>query len=223
MSGVDNQSALSQPTERRTMRTTQRRERVSRAEQKLRTRTALVDACRELITSGRPVTMPEVAEKAAVSEATAYRHFSEIVELVTIALGDLWPAPAEALTPVAGSEDPLARLEFATEFLLRRVAAYQGAVRAVIAATVTSPPEARRRPGFRFGLIDEALDQVITAGTPAAQARLAQLKQDLAAVVSADALFSLTDLCGLDTDSAIASLQRTARTITQAALSDLTS
>ncbi|MBP2328250.1 AcrR family transcriptional regulator [Kibdelosporangium banguiense] len=199
---------------------TSKRERVSRAEQKARTRTAIVEACRELITSGRMVTMPEVAGRAGVSEATAYRHFSEIVELITTALVDLWPTPAEALAPVAGSTDPLARLEFATDFLLRRVTAYQGAVRAVIAATVTSPPRVRDRPGFRFGLIDQALDPVVAADTPAAAQRLTQLKQDLAAVVSADALFSLTDLCGLDTEAAIASLQRTVRTIARTALSE---
>ena len=204
------------------MPTTHRRERVSRTEQKLRTRTAIVDACRELIASGRTVTMPEVAEVAGVSEATAYRHFSEIVELINTALRGMWPTPAEALAPVADTSDPLIRLEFATEFLLRRVIAYQGSVRAVIAATVTNPPEVRRRPGFRFGLIDEALDPVIAADTAAAAQRLAQLKQDLAAVVSADALFTLTDLCGLDADTAISSLTRTARTITQAALTDLT-
>lgn len=203
------------------MPTTSKRERISRVEQKARTRTAIVDACRELITSGRMVTMPEVAEKAGVSEATAYRHFADIVELITAALVGLWPTPAEALAPVADSTDPLARLEFATEFLLRRVTAYQGSVRAVIAATVTNPPRVRDRPGFRFGLIDQALDPVVPAGTPAAAARLTQLKQDLAAVVSADALFSLTDLCGLDTDTAIASLQRTARTIARAALPEL--
>jgi AcrR family transcriptional regulator len=200
------------------MRTTNKRERVTRAEQKLRTRTALVDACRELIASGRSVTMPEVAEKTGVSEATAYRHFSEIVSLIRAALVGLWPTPAEALAPVADSKDPLARLEFATGFLLRRVVAYEGSVRAVIAATVTQPAQARQRPGFRFGLIDQALDPVVPATTPAAAERLTQLKQDLAAVVSADALFSLTDLCGLDTDAAIASLQRTARTVTEAAL-----
>lgn len=193
-------------------------ERVSRTEQKHRTRTAIVDACRELITAGNPVTMPEVAEKAGVSEATAYRHFSEIVSLINVALVGLWPTPAEALAPVADSSDPVARLEFATEFLLRRVSAYQGSVRAVIASTVTHPSQARQRPGFRFGLIDHALDPVVPATTPAATERLTQLKQDLAAVVSADALFSLTDLCGLDTDAAIASLRRTARTVTEAAL-----
>jgi AcrR family transcriptional regulator len=202
------------------MPTTNKRERVSRVEQKARTRTAIVESCRELITSGRMVTMPEVAEKAGVSEATAYRHFADIVELITAALVGLWPTPAGALAPVADSTDPLARLEFATEFLLRRVTAYQGSVRAVIAATVTSPPRVRDRPGFRFGLIDQALDPVVPADTPAAAARLTQLKQDLAAVVSADALFSLTDLCGLDTDTAIASLRRTARTIARAALAE---
>jgi hypothetical protein len=41
---------------------------------------------------------------------------------------------------------------------------------------------------------------------------------DLAAVVSADALFSLTDLCRLSPEEATASLVRTARTITRAAV-----
>ena len=48
-------------------------------------------------------------------------------------------------------------------------------------------------------------------------AGLGQLKRDLAAVVSAEALFVLTDLAGLAPDDAIASLVRTATTITQAA------
>ncbi|SEF37405.1 DNA-binding transcriptional regulator, AcrR family [Amycolatopsis pretoriensis] len=201
------------------MPTTSKRDRVSRAEQKARTRAAIVDACRTLIASGRMLTMPEVAELAGVSEATAYRHFSEIVELINAALVGMWPTPAEALEPVAGSTDPADRLEFATEVLLRRVVAYQGSVRAVIAATVVNPPRARARPGFRFGLIDEALDPVVPTRNGS---RLAQLKQDLAAVVSADAFFSLTDLCGLDTEAAIASLRRTARTLVTAALPELT-
>lgn len=63
---------------------------------------------------------------------------------------------------------------------------------------------------------------MIPVGDPVAAERLTQLKQDLAAVVSADAFFSLVDLCGLDTDTAIASLQRTARTVVEAALPELT-
>ncbi len=188
-----------------------------RDNQKIRTRRAIIDACRELIRSGRVVTMPEVARAALVSEATAYRHFPDLVSLVREALEGVWPSPATALAPVAESRDPVERIGFACEFLLRQVLAYQGSVRAVIAATVTHPDRAAARPGFRFGLIDEALDPVTDTigGLPAG--RLAELKADLAAVVSADALFSLTDLCRLSPEEATASLVRTARTITRAA------
>lgn len=98
------------------------------------------------------------------------------------------------------------------------VLAYQGAVRAMIAATITRPELAPVRPGLRFGLIDQALaplDGTLTATDPAG---LAQLKRDLAAVVSAEALFVLTDRAGLAPDDAIASLVGTETTITKAAL-----
>jgi AcrR family transcriptional regulator len=189
-----------------------------RANQKKRTRTAIVEACRGIIRSGSPVTMPGVARAALVSEATAYRYFPDLPALVSQAFPGLWPTPAEALAPVADSADPVGRVAFACEFLLRGVLAYQGAVRAMIAATITRPELAEARPGLRFGLIDQALDPV-TGRLPAADpAGLAQLKNDLAAVVSAEALFVLTDLAGLSPGDAIASLVRTATTITQAAL-----
>ena len=62
---------------------------------------------------------------------------------------------------------------------------------------------------------------MIDTPAEAAALRLAQLKEDLAAVVSAEALFSLIDLCGLDVDRAIASLRRTARTITEVAVDEI--
>ena len=42
-------------------------------------------------------------------------------------------------------------------------------------------------------------------------------QRDLAVVVSAEALFTLTDLCGLSPEDAIASTVHTARALTQAA------
>ncbi|MCI4061918.1 TetR/AcrR family transcriptional regulator [Micromonospora sp. R77] len=196
-------------------------ERIGRAEQKRRTRAALVAACRRLIRSGELVTMPAVAAGAGVSEATAYRHFPDLVSLANESLAGLWPDPAQALAPVAASADPVERTVFACEFLLRRVHAFQGSVRAVIAATIVRPGGAAARPGFRFGLIDAALDPVLpVAGNPA-RARLTQLKQDLAAVVSAEAFFTLTDLVALTPDDAIASLTRTVRTVVAAGVRDL--
>ncbi|MEY9839655.1 TetR/AcrR family transcriptional regulator [Streptacidiphilus sp. EB103A] len=189
-----------------------------RANQKLRTRTAIVQAAAELSRTGREVTMPEVARTALVSEATAYRYFPDLVSLLQEAIAGQLPSAAEALEPVADSVDPVERVAAATEFLLRHVLARQGVVRAMIAATVVRPGGASARPGLRFGLIDHALsplDGTLGAADPAA---LTQLKRDLAVVVSAEALFVLTDLQGLDPEAAVASLVHTATTLTRAAL-----
>ncbi len=189
-----------------------------RANQKLRTRTAIIQAAAELSRTGREVTMPEIAEAALVSEATAYRYFPDLASLLREAIAGQLPAAAEALQPVADSDDPVERIAAATEFLLRHVLARQGAVRALIAATITRPGEATVRPGLRFELIDQALAPL--AGTLGASdpAALTQLKRDLAIVVSAEALFSLLDLYGLDPEDAVTSIVHTATTLTSSAL-----
>ncbi|MCO5999543.1 TetR/AcrR family transcriptional regulator [Actinoallomurus rhizosphaericola] len=190
-----------------------------RVNQKLRTRNAIVRAAAELSSTGREVTMPEIAKAALVSEATAYRYFPDLASLLSEAIADQLPGPAEALAPVADSDDPVARVAAVTEFLLRHVLSRQGVVRALIAATITGSGTPHPRPGLRFGLIDGALaplDDTLGATDPAA---LAQLKRDLAVVVSAEALFSLTDLQGLDPEEAIASIVHTATTLTRAAVS----
>ena len=190
----------------------------SRVNQKERTRQAIVAATRELIRTASEVTMPAVAQAALVSEATAYRYFPDLVSLLREALAGAWPSPETALAPVAGSDDPVERVACATQALLRHVLDYQGAVRAMIAATITRPGEAAVRPGYRFGLIDHAL-RPLAADT----AVLAQLKRDLAVVISAEAVFILTDLCGLSPEAAIASAVHTARTLTQAATGEKSS
>jgi AcrR family transcriptional regulator len=185
-----------------------------RERQKERTRRAIVAAARELTRSGAEVTMPRVAERAMVSEATMYRYFPDLTALIQETLAGLWPDPAAALAPVETSQDPAERVAFASEFLLRGVHAYQGSVRAAIAHTITEPATAGKRPGLRFGLIDHALAPFAASLAPAAMTRL---KLDLAVVVSAEAFFTLTDLCGLAPDDAIASAVRTATTLTRAA------
>jgi AcrR family transcriptional regulator len=183
-----------------------------RANQKERTRRAIVAATRELIRAGGEITMPAVAKSALVSEATAYRYFPDLASLLREALAGVWPSPEMALEPVAGSSDPVERVGCATEALLRHVLSYQDAVRAMIAATITRPGQAALRPGHRFGLIDYALRPMAADDVTAAQ-----LKRDLAVVVSPEALFTLTDLCGLSPDDAIASAVHTARALTAAA------
>lgn len=194
--------------------------RAGRVNQKRRTRAAIVAAARDLITGSAEVTMPAVARAALVSEATAYRYFADLVSLLREAVEGTWPSPEQALAPVEHSADAVERIGVGTERLLRHVQAYQGAVRAMIAASVVQPQAADIRPGYRFGIIDQALaplEEELGQQHPEA---FRQLKQDLAIVVSAEALFTLTDLCKLSPDEAIASAVRSARTITAAAVSE---
>jgi AcrR family transcriptional regulator len=189
-----------------------------RVHQKQRTRAAIVAAARDLITGSAEVTMPAVARAALVSEATAYRYFPDLVSLLREAVGGTWPSPEQALAPAEHSADAVERIGVATERLLRHVQAYQGAVRAMIAASVTRPQAAGIRPGYRFGIIDRALAPLENSLGRQHPEAFRQLKQDLAIVVSAEALFTLTDLCELPPDEAIASAVRSAQTITAAAV-----
>jgi AcrR family transcriptional regulator len=189
-----------------------------RVNQKARTRMAIVGAARELIQTGQPVTMPAIAQAALVSEPTAYRYFPDLLSLLTEVLAGLRPDPEQALRPVAGSSDPAERIAYAAEVLLRHVLTYQGAVRAMIAGTIARPELARVRPGLRFGLIDHALAPLRDTLAVTDPERFSQLRLDLAVAVSAEALFTLTDLCGLTPEQAIASATHTARTLTTAAI-----
>jgi hypothetical protein len=110
------------------------------------------------------------------------------------------------------------RVGVGTERLLRHVQAYQGAVRAMIAATVVRPGSAARRPGHRVGIIDHALAPLESTLGRQDPAAFRELKRELGMVVSAEALFTLTDLYELPPDEAIASAVRAARTITAAAV-----
>jgi AcrR family transcriptional regulator len=189
-----------------------------RTNQKARTRRAIVEACVDLIRQHQPVTMPEVAKAAGVSEATAYRYFPDMASLLSQGLAADWPTPADALAPVEASNDPVERVAFATRFLLQGVAERQAVVRSMISATIVQPDlAASTRPGIRFGLIEYALSPFLAALESADPSLPTQLRRDLAIVLSAEALFSLTDLCGLSIKDAIDSAEKTARSLTASA------
>jgi AcrR family transcriptional regulator len=189
-----------------------------RINQKRRTHAAIVAAAADLMLTGGEVTMPEVAKAALVSEATAYRYFPDLASLLSEAMADTLPAPGQALAAVADSADPVERVAAAAEHLARLVLTRQGAVRAMIAATIVRPAAASARPGLRFGRIEEALQPLAGDSVRIDEETLAQLKRDLSVVMGAEALFSLMDLNGLSPEDAVASIVRTATTVTRAAL-----
>lgn len=190
----------------------------ARARQKERTRTALVAAARQLILDGDRITMTGAAAAVGVSEATVYRHFPDLPSLLREAFTGLWPDIPQELERPGVSADVPERVAQATEFLLRNVVRMQGAVRAMIASTITREEVTFPRPGRQFALIDLAVAPLERPPAAMEPGRLTQLKFDLAVIMSAEALFTLTDLAGLAPQEAIASIVRTARTVTEAAL-----
>ena len=190
----------------------------ARVRQKERTRAALIAAARQLILDGARITMMAAAAKVGVSEATAYRHFPDLPSLLREAFIGLWPDPPEELARAGEYADVPERVAQATDFLLRNVVRMQGAVRAMIASTITRGDMTFPRPGKQFALIDLAVAPLERPPGAMEPGRLIQLKHDLAVIMSAEALFTLTDLTGLAPHDAIASVVRTARTITEAAM-----
>lgn len=189
-----------------------------RVRQKQRTRAALITAARQLILDGARITMMGAATAVGVSEATAYRHFPDLPSLLREAFTGLWPDTPEDLARPGGYADVPERVAQATDFLLRNVVRMQGAVRAMIASTITREEVTFPRPGKQFGLIDLAVAPLERPPGAMEPGRLTQLKHDLAVIMSAEALFTLTDLAGLAPQDAIASVVHTARTITEAAM-----
>lgn len=182
-----------------------------RTNQKERTRAAIVAAAQRLIETGRPVTMPDIAAAAKVSEPTAYRYFPDLVTLLKEVMSPM--DTDAAMAAVAGSDDPVERVGHAAEVLARRVVQRQGAIRALIAATITRPGPTPR-PGLRFPLIAQALAPWSTTADPE---QVEQLTRDLSVVIGAEALFTLIDMHGLSPEEAVQSLVRTARNLTAAA------
>jgi len=75
------------------------------------------------------------------------------------ALTENGPSPEVVFLSIADSLDLVERVRFATRFTLEGMAERQGAVRTMIAATISQPDLNRdARPGIRFTFIDQALD-----------------------------------------------------------------
>jgi AcrR family transcriptional regulator len=187
-----------------------------RVNQKRRTRAAIIAACQELIMAGADINMPAVARAALVSEPTAYRYFPDLASLLEEALAGIEPDPAAALAACADSGDPVARVAYAAELLAKLVIERQNAIRPLISVSIARSTARQIRPGYRFGLIDQALAPLAASHHGIGAATIEQLRRDLAVVISAEAVLTLIDLYGLDPDAAVASIVHTARLITEA-------
>jgi AcrR family transcriptional regulator len=199
----------------------------TRTNQKARTRAALLQAATELFREGKSPSMPEAADRALVSVATAYRYFSSVEDL-------WWEATQaaafqqtfdEALerTKAAGP-DPQARLEAAirsNSFAMiddpvpfRRVAqiALEQWFRQREAA------DGQRIPNGRNVLIGEVLGPL--AGTLSEQ-DLHRIANALGLVLGTEAMIAQTDGVGLDAPTVKDALLDAGRWLLAGALAEL--
>jgi AcrR family transcriptional regulator len=168
--------------------------------------------------------MPQVAEEALVSTATAYRYFPDQLSLLSAALRDGLAGIGDRFTPDIGDEpDLVRRVDLATGGMLRRILARETLVRAVMGQSLLRSVDGAAdrdkavalRPGFRHAWIDEALRP---AESQFAAEDLKRLKLALGVVMGTEALVALQDIMGVDSDEAVEVCRWMARTLTIATL-----
>lgn len=206
-----------------------------RANQRARTRTALLQAAAELVREGSPPSIPAAADRALVSIATAYRYFSSAEDLwweaseVAIGFQDTEEA-TRGLVGAAG-DDPQARLEALIRGLgfhmLENQLPYRRAAKAALdqwfrQAAAGGDGEGERAPvrqGRRNAQIRSVLaplEQVLPG------ADVDRIAHALGLVVAVEAVISLSDAVGLDVPTAKQSLLDAGRWLLAGALAELT-
>jgi len=194
-----------------------------RINQKLRTRRALVEAARELVRQGERPTVAKAAKLALVSDATAYRYFSDQSALVREAMFVLWPGPEAALAELSDNAGLADRVAAAAEALIRFVIANESAVRSVMGLSLlrsvegdVGRAEARAmRPGHRLALVEAALRPF---ASKLGEEDMRRLRTSLTAVMGAEMLVALKDHCDSSDEEVVETVVWTARAVVNAVL-----
>jgi AcrR family transcriptional regulator len=175
----------------------------TRTNQRARTRQALMDAAAALLDSGRSTpTMDEIAERARVSRATAYRYFDSAPDVVWQVVVDRQLEPVETAFVAAG-DDVGERVERAevivNDYLFGDPDGARAFERAMLDRQLTGAAAPDDRAGRRLTYIDAALTP-IAEGLD--QADLERLRYALALTMGSQVVSALLDTCGLDIDQA---------------------
>lgn len=202
-----------------------------RANQKTRTRTALLHAAAEMVREGKPPSMPEAADRALVSVATAYRYFSSAEDLWWEASNQAFGqqttfTQAEHRIEAAGS-DPQARLEALIRSIGFQMLDDQVPYRRIAKSALEQWfRQAAASPGERVPIRQGRRNQQIRNVIAPLEARLPKKDLDriahaLGLVIGSEAMISLTDAVGLDAPAAKKTLLDAARWLLAGALAEL--
>lgn len=189
-----------------------------RRNQKARTRAALVDAARELLSKGTTPTVEETAEAASVSRATAYRYFPNQHELLVAAHPEIEAASLLGSPPPTDPEERLdAVVRGLAEIFLDAEESYRAMLRLSLEPDAADRGELALRKGRRYLWLEDALEPVRERLSPREFERLVQA---LSAAVGIEALVALVDLAGMSRDRAVEVIRWSAQALLRTALSE---
>lgn len=189
-------------------------EEVGRVRQKRRTRDALVTAARQLVAEGDTPTVESAAERAGVSRTTAYRYFQSQAALLATAHPEivtttLLPAPAPA--------DVAERVEIVVARVTDMVVDTEPQQRTMLRLSL-EPGDSQRelllRQGRVIGWLEDALAPLANDLGPDGIRRLAIA---IRSTIGIESFVWLTDVAGLTTTDAVATMRWSARSLLDAA------
>jgi AcrR family transcriptional regulator len=189
-----------------------------RTRQKQRTQQALMKAALALRDEGREPTLQDVADRALVSRATAYRYFASIDDLLAMAHFERRMPVLEAV--FKPGDDPVKAIGRACErvnrLLLEDERAARVLLRSAMQVWLDAPPERRPpRPGRRMRMIEPILEGCGERLSPAAKRRL---RAALSLVMGVEAVISLRDVAGVSPATALAVSRAAAEALMRDAL-----
>jgi len=197
----------------------------SRANQRHRARSALIDAAAVLTRAGRVPTMIEVAVTALVSTATAYRYFPGVGDLLrAVALREV-----ETWAEHLGSElpdDPERRMSVLVGVVsgaqLDNETLWRGVLSAGIDRGPTDSDAARDTYAKSVGQLRVALVRAVLAPleTSLGPERYRRLVLATTLVCGAEAMVAARDGCGLGPGEAADTIEWAARALLRAAISE---
>jgi AcrR family transcriptional regulator len=152
---------------------------------------------------GQP-TFGEVAERAMVSRATAYRYFSSVEALISEAMFERAVQPPERV--YRPGDDPIEAISRAARemngLLLADEVGLHRMERSFMSVWLDNEAEARpQRPGRRMKYIAPVVEGLKEELPPAARRRLSH---SLSMVLGTEAVLALRDIAGASEDEAIA-------------------
>jgi AcrR family transcriptional regulator len=196
-----------------------------RANQKARTREAIVEAAQQLHRRGITPTVAQAAEQARVSRATAYRYFPTQEALIVEVTG-ITPRVLEVdeLLENLITENVETRLlqlqETFGQIVLAEEAQFRTALRVYQDTWLRSERngDSKNGPAVREGRRMRWLDKVLEPLHDLPEERKRRLRAALALTMGIDSIVTMKDVCGLEEQEALAVLRWAAIVLLRAGL-----